>query len=414
ADPERRRGGALVGGASAFSLAIGLELIPYAAFAGAILALRWVWDRDEAPRVQLYGISLALGCALGYLGFASWGNAVARCDALTPVWVSVMVAAGGLLVLLATVNPAERWQRLALAAVAGVALAGGFAGLFPQCLGRPEQVSPELARNWLDNVREARPIYRHPFSTAFPVATLPVIGIIGAAVGTWRARGTDRFVVWVGVLIFTVLSASLLLWAVRIAAGAMMLAVPGAVALAWIVLPLALNSRNALIRVLGTPIAFLLVSGLFAGLIIPYLPNGKPDARTRQINKAGGSCASLTALTPLNRLPAQTIFTFIDLGPRLITVTHHYAIAGPYHRNGDAILDVQHAFQGTPDEFRAIARRHGATLLMTCPNMAESTVYRARAPHGFYSRLADGEVPAWLTPVPLSAKSPLRLWRIER
>ncbi|MFX5510526.1 hypothetical protein ABTD49_22230, partial [Acinetobacter baumannii] len=74
----------------------------------------------------------------------------------------------------------------------------------------------------------------------------------------------------------------------------------------------------------------------------------------------------------------------------------------------------QHAFQGTPDEFRAIARRHGATLLMTCPNMAESTVYRARAPHGFDSRRADGEVPAWLTPVPLSAKSPLRLWRIER
>eukprot|EP01035_Chromulina_nebulosa_P060677 gene60677-83001_t len=52
----------------------------------------------------------------------------------------------------------------------------GFALVFPQCLGRPEQVSPELVRTWLDNVREAKPIYKHPFRTAFPIVTLPIIG----------------------------------------------------------------------------------------------------------------------------------------------------------------------------------------------------------------------------------------------
>mgnify|MGYP003345445264 CR=1 FL=1 len=47
---------ALVGLASAVSLAIGLEMLPYAAMAGAILTLRWVWDRAEAERLARMGV----------------------------------------------------------------------------------------------------------------------------------------------------------------------------------------------------------------------------------------------------------------------------------------------------------------------------------------------------------------------
>ena len=57
--------------------------------------------------------------------------------------------------------------------------------------------------------------------------------------------------------------------------------------------------------------------------------------------------------------------------------------------------------------------RHGATMMLVCPNMAESTVYRDRAPGGFYDRLAHGETFEWLTPVPLPKGSPLRLFRIN-
>jgi len=48
-----------------------------------------------------------------------------------------------------------------------------------------------------------------------------------------------------------------------------------------------------------------------------------------------------------------------------------------------------------------------------CPNMAESTVYRDRAPGGFYDRLAHGETFDWLTPVAQPKGSPLRLFRID-
>jgi hypothetical protein len=107
------------------------------------------------------------------------------------------------------------------------------------------------------------------------------------------------------------------------------------------------------------------------------------------------------------------VFSLVDLGPRIVTVTHHDAVAGPYHRNGDAILDVQHAFTGSPEQFRAIAKRHGATMLLICPNMAETTIYRARSPGGFYDQLAHDRTFAFLEPLPLQAGSPLRLYRIR-
>jgi hypothetical protein len=412
-DPRGPRGGALVGVASAVSLTIGLEMLPYVAMAGAIIALRWIWDRDEALRLSVYALSLGGGSALGFAAFASNANYAMRCDALTPVWLSVMVAAGLLLFALAWINPASRGVRLALAIAAGAAIVIGFVLLFPQCLGRPEGVSPELQKNWLNNVREAKPIYKHPFRLGFPIACLPIIGAIGAIVATWRARGSAVMIGWAAVALFTVFATAMLLWQVRAGPAAQLLAVPGAVALAWLLLPKLLGHRSMLVRVLGTVAGFLLVSGLFAGLAIKWLPIDRPKAYAKRVNSATGNCLRSTVLTALNRYPPATIFTFTDLGPRLITMTHHRAIAGPYHRNGAAILDVQHSFTGRPEQARAIMKRHGATLLLVCPNMAESTVYRARAPGGFYDQLAHNRVPAWLAPLPLPAKSPLRLYRIE-
>jgi hypothetical protein len=414
-DPRAGRSGALVGIASAVSLAIGLELLPYCAMAGAIQALRWVWDRGEARRLQVYAITLGGGGAAGFALFASAANRVMRCDALTPVWLSVLVAAGALLYLIASIAPRTLAVRAALAVAAGAVIAIGFALFFPQCLGRPEQVSPELVRTWLSNVREAKPLYAHPFRVAFPIATLPVIGLIGAIVGTWRARRSPMLIGWAAVALFTAFAVAMLAWQARAGPAAQLLAIPGAVALAALVLPRILNHRLMVVRVFGTVAGFMIVSGLFAGYVIRWLPaSAQPTAYTRRVNAATGECMRTSRLLALNAYPAATVFTFTDLGPRLITVTHHNAVAGPYHRNGDAILDVQHAFAGSPARARAIMRRHGATLLLVCPNMSEATIYRARNPGGFYDRMAHGEKFDWLTQLPLRKGAPYRLYRIGR
>ena len=412
-DPRGARGGALVGVSSAVSLTIGLELLPYAVSAGGIIALRWVWDRSEAERLRVYALTLAGGAALGFAAFASYANRVPRCDALTPVWLSAVVAAGALLFAVSLLQVERRGVRLALVIAAGGAVAAFFGLAFPQCLGRPEQVSQELYDNWLSNVREAKPIYRHPLRNAIPIAALPIVGVIGAIVATWRARRQDNIVGWASVLLCVAFAAAMLLWQMRAGPAAQLMAIPGAVALGWVLFPWLLGHKSVLIRVFGTVGGFVLVSGLAGGLAIKWFPIDRPSEYTKRVNRAGARCNSLPQLARLDRaLPAQTAFTFNDLGPRLIVTTHLSAIGGPYHRNGAAILDVQHAFKRSPEEARAIMLRHGATVLLTCPDMAESTIYRYKAKAGFYDRLARGERFAWLTPVPLWKDAPFRAWRV--
>ena len=74
------------------------------------------------------------------------------------------------------------------------------------------------------------------------------------------------------------------------------------------------------------------------------------------------------------------MFTFLDTSPRLITVTHHDAITGPYHRNGEQIADVMKAFRGSAEQARAIIGKYRADYLLTCPNSSTTTIFMAEAP----------------------------------
>jgi hypothetical protein len=413
ADPKRARGGAVVGISSAVSLTIGLELLPYCAIAGAVIAFRWIWDEGEKRRMQAYGLTLSGGTALGFVAFASNANQAMRCDALTPVYLSTMVAAGALLFALTLARPQRREVRFAMAAVAGVAIGVAFALCFPQCLGRPENVTPELQHIWLDNVREARPIYRNALENALPMGALPVIGLIGALFATWASRGTTRFVGWTSLAMLAAFGGLALLWQIRVAPAAQMLSVPGAVWLAWVIVPWCLGHRLMLVRVVGPVVALVIASGFFVGVLTPYLNFDKPNPNVSSSNRANNQCMFSGQLRMLDRIPAATMFTHVDMGPRLIVVTHHNAVAGPYHRNGQAILDVHHAFTGPASAFRPIAAAHQAKYLLICPNLAETTVYRARSPDGFYGQLNRNKVPNWLEPIQLWPNTPYKLWRIR-
>ncbi len=413
ADTNARRGGITIGVASALSLVIGLELLPFLAILGAATVLRWVWQPEDKDRTQAYGLSLAVGCAAGYLGFASYANAVPRCDVLSPVWLGAMVAAGWLAWLLPQIRTDDWRVRLGAVAVGGVVLAGGFALLAPQCLGRPEQVSPEVYERWLKNINEFKPLYTKKWTIALGTIALPVMGVIGSFVAAWRARGTAMFAAWAPVALISLVSALLCLWQTRMGAAAQLTAVPGAVALIWLLVPVLRRKESLLLRTVGVAAVVLVASGLGIQYLLGQFPEPKESARMKAINRANGKCPTLPAMEPVGKLPATTIFTFVDLGPRLITVTHHKAIAGPYHRNGDAISYIHKTFDGPAEAARARILAKGATLLMTCPNLSESTVYRARSPKGFYSQIATGTRFDWLEPVPMPKGSPLLVWRVK-
>jgi len=418
ADPVGRRGGAMAGFATAVSLGIGLELVPMMAVAGASFALRWAWNPAEAGRLRAYAVALGGGCAIAFGAFASHDNRQMVCDVLSPIYLSTLLLTSALLLAISYLGDRSRTLRFALLVAAGAAIAGFFGLSFPQCLGRPERISPELERLWFANIREVKPLYTKPWRDALQTAWLPLIGTIGALVALWRARGTATAPAWAVIAALCLLATAGLGWQSRFGPQAQLMGVFGATALGWMLLPRLLDSGSSLVRVGGTLIVFFALSGQIAQFVA-MIPKPAKEIRREKVRAKSEAkprrCGTLPALAPLDRLPAATMLTFVDFGPRLITMTRHSAVAGPYHRNGDAILDVQHAFRAaSPDVAHDVMKRRGATMLLLCPGMAESTIYMARAPQGFYAQLADGRVPAWLEPVALPAGSPFRLWKMVR
>jgi hypothetical protein len=411
ADDRRFRGGLTAGFATAFSLTIGLELLPYLAVVGALILLWWVITGEQADRLRGYGLSLAAGTAFGYLVFGSFDNEQLLCDALTPVYLSTLVGAGAILFALGSLPFTARWARIVAALAAGAAICGFYAGAFPQCLGRPEHLPPEAEKLWFSHIKEAKPLYRHGWRIAFPTLSLSIIGVIGAIWSFWRARGTARAIPWALVFLLSVFSALLLFWQTRAGPASQLMGTIGATALGWHMLNWTLAHRNMLVRILGSVAVFLLVSGSFSALIVQEFPEKRGKYR-QKVDMANRRCPTLPALRPIAAMPPQTILTFIDLGPRLISVTPHSAVAGPYHRASGAILDVQHSFRATdPEVAHEVMRRHGASLLLICPGLSESTVYASEAPKGFYVQLLHKQVPNWLAPVKLPDGSPFQMWR---
>ena len=416
ADPKRARGGAVLGIAGALSMSIGLEALIYIALAGGTMVLFWVIDRDERARLATYAGSLAGGTALGFVIFASYANRLPVCDALSPVWLADALLGGALMLGLARWSPGRWTVRLGGAVVAGAIVIAFHAFAFPQCLSRLEGVTPQTYDLWLKNVREAKPLYQLDWRIAVTMLALPVAGLIGWGVLAWRHRGDpDLQRRILGAALPALAATALLAWQVRTGPAAQMLAIPGAVTLVAVLAPLAFSSRYSVVRVLGTTLAVLAGLGALVPLAIDYIAPSKPQtARDKLVAKANSQCPSLKAMQPVAKLPMATFFTFADLSPRLITITHHRAIMGPYHRNQQQIVDTMLFFRGSPDNARALAAKYRVDYVMTCPMMSQSTVFMAAAPNGFYGQLAKGQVPAWLEPIDLGKDSPLKLWRVKK
>ena len=414
-DPKRVRGGLTLGITTALSLAIGLEMIIYLALAGAAVALFWITDSGERRRTVAYAASLGGGVAFCFLVFASYANRSAVCDALSPVWLSDLLLVSAALVILSLLSPADRRVRLALALAAGAVVAVFHALAWPQCLGRPENVSPEVNALWLSHVREVRPVYKHGWQLATMILALPVTGTVGWALLAWRNRGdSDLFRRTLAAWPPALAAMLLLFWQTRTGPAAQMLAIVGAVSILWVLVPLLERLRNPVLQTLGVMIVALIGLGAVVPFGMKFVPQTKLTPREIQINTANRRCNFIGAYHPIAILPKGTVFTFIDLAPRLITLTPHNSISGPYHRNGDQIADVMNAFRGSPEQARQIMAKYHSEYLLTCPNSSTTTIFASETPNGFYAQLAKGKTPAWLTPIELPADSPFRIWKVSR
>jgi hypothetical protein len=188
----------------------------------------------------------------------------------------------------------------------------------------------------------------------------------------------------------------------------------GAAALTWVAVPWAQRSKRGAVRIFGTVSAALIGFGAAVPAASTFFPTEIKSERMKAVDTANSRCPSLAGMRAVAQQPKGMVFTFVDLGPRLIAITHHDAVTGPYHRNGEQIADVMNAFRGSEPQAHAIITKYRSDYLLICPNMATATIFTSETPKGFYSQLAHGKVPGWLEPVALPADSPFQMWRVKR
>lgn len=412
-DRDRLRGGIVLGLSTALSLAIGLEMIIYLALAGVAVVLFWVDERQERERLGAYAVTLGGATALAFLLFASNANRSAVCDALSPVWLSDALVGSALMFALAWLSPGDWKRRLTFAVVAGVIIAAFHALTWPHCIQRLEGVSPEVERLWLSHVKEARPVYRHGWRVATLIVGLPITGAIGWGLLAWR-RWPDRELRRriLGAALPGIAASLLLLWQTRTGPAAQMMAVVGGAAIIWLLLPRFWTSRNFVSVVLGSLLVVTIGGGMLIPILVGFIPEKPPTARDRQIGRANNLCSSMWGLRPVALQPRGVVMTFVDFGPRLIAVTHHDSITGPYHRNGEQIADVMNFWRGPEPRAHALASKYRVNYVLSCPDSSTTTIFVSEAPNGFYAQLQRGQVPAWLAPVPLPKDSPYRMWKV--
>jgi hypothetical protein len=412
----RRLAGFGAGVAAALSLVVGMETAPYVALAGVVAAIAFLFqgDAEQSPATG-FGTGFAIVSLLSFLAtvpVSLWG--APRCDAFTLPQISIAALAGGGLFAAASVPACRasfgsRFLSLSILAAAVAALVF-FA--FPECIAAPYAgLDPKLKAYWLDAVAEAQSIrqvlvVQPAMAAAYYCTPLLAAFVLGLRL---RKDGLGREELVFGA--FLIMAILVSFWQVR----GVFFSIPLSV------VPLAAwvgdwrarigdrPTKGDAVRLLAVWLVSFNVVWSTAAQSAAHLfaPDKAPDSGSSK-----ASCVSRSDYAALAALPHATVLAVSNLGAQILRYTPQRVLAGPYHRNVEGDLATLNAFTGTDAEARDIVRRYGVTVVASCPGNDETESLAKRAPDGLVARLAKGEVPAWLVPLPSTADQPLKLFHV--
>jgi hypothetical protein len=419
--PALRRA-ALGGMAAATSLAVGLEALPFIAIAGVFLVGDWVL-RGRTALPALVGFALALaGTSLALFAVqtapALWG--VTRCDALSPPWLWLAVAA-------AATAPVAGWlggflatpgRRAGFAAACGAVTVAGFVLLAPRCLSGPFQDLPAVVRSeWLERVLEMQPFHRLVLTmpgAALAYGVPPLLAGLVAVHAALRGRPPLRRA--------AALAAAFLLAGFVLAQFQLRGLYMAGIFVALVAGPL----LDHAITILGRPVrasrkvailalALALMPRSWTALLLPLDPGGafpvgasgaatQTGPATTQACDAGGVLSILDALAP------GTILAPVDLGPAILLRTRHGVVAAPYHRAIAGLTASEEGLHGDEAALKRALAASGADYLALCAGTGpESPEERP-----FARQLVSGAAPPeWLERLS-DPGAPLAVWRFRR
>jgi hypothetical protein len=408
------RGGLVIGAALAAQLTISIEGLPITAAFLGVLALRGLTDRGSFAGLAAASVTLALGSLGLFVTTRGLGDLTTHCDQVSPLHIALfaLVAAGtGTLAMLA---PRRLPLALGMLGGTGAAVLALFLGVAPQCRGGAfVALDPLVLHYWYDGIPEGMPFWHLPLVGAIDTIAVPLIGLF-AIVLLWRAAPPGRQRTWWRD--YALMLAGAMLIGATLARASATACAFAAIPTAWLVLQLIVTLRTAspLRRVAGYMVLLVVLMPPFpvvAWTRVSMMVAGN-DAHASAI-PAKTDCSYAIAAQALNARPVDTLFLPVDMGPDFLVRTHDNVVATGHHRGAAGIHDVMTAFFGSPDQARAIVRRHHATLVVICPDLAEPQNYEHYAPNGFMAQLRHGKTPAWLEPVDLAPGSHMRFWRVK-
>ena len=118
------------------------------------------------------------------------------------------------------------------------------------------------------------------------------------------------------------------------------------------------------------------------------------------LTEAQKNCFDPASAALFADVPEGLVMAPLFYGPTVLKLSRHEVVGGPYHRNGQAILDTIHAThepacRGTDDHRRAQRRLCGRVHDLGGIGDRRSTRRRT----GSVADLVAGRVPDWLQPV---------------
>jgi hypothetical protein len=412
------RSGLVGGGCAALSLAIGLEGLPCIALAGLYLAGDWcLRGRSAGPILAGFACALGLGAPVLFgVQTAPVLWAAARCDALSPPWL--WLATGGSGMVLGTLGvtlrdaggPGSAAGRAALLALSGAILLGGFALMYPACLGGPFPEMPPLVRmHWLLTVNEMGSVPRFLARGQWEVLVFYGPALLASLAAAWMTgRGPQRrawsvaaVFLWPGLILGILQFRGL-----YIAAGFVPF-VAGAVI------------DRALTRAADRNVdarrwrAALLGGGLISTVWVAPVALAEilsPASRIAPDPAGAIACQSDAAVRPLATLPAGTVLAPIFLGPSILLRTSHGVVAAPYHRAIPGLTAAIEGLGGTEADLTRVLETFGVRYLVACPDRPADDL---QAETAYATRLARGEVRSERL-APIDLPGPLRVWRVLR
>lgn len=432
--PDGARFGLFTGCLSALTLAVGLEMLPHVALIGAFVALQWAWTGKAGRSVAAYGATLAVAPVYLYLATASPAAAWA-CDSLSWAFIIPAAVAGfGLAGLAGLASTQERVVRLVGLGIVGVASAAVFATVTPECLAGPYgMLSPELKQVWLSTVTEAQPfqVYaaREPVGAFGSLAPLGIAMVLAVS-NLIRSTGEQR-AAWVLPTLLIVVGTAFCFYQIRTLPFTNAMAIPilgvwlaglRRDAIARSASPLKRAWPVALGFLAAVPVTYLLV-GIRALEVVEYVSDGKiaaketakaPEEQVKGLSVAEQNCFDATSGKLLAEVTRGLVMAPLFYGPSVLMLSSHDVVAGPYHRNGQSILDNIRAMHGSFAEAKAIVDRRDVDYIAICALSRETAVAKNRAPEGLVAKVLAGEGPSWLEPVPAAEKTALTLWRVVR